>query len=74
MYYLAFTVTTLMFLIFLSVVVVDLKNSAGSITPLEESANVKPDVTLALSEEDLVKMATGKLNAQKVRGKCLHGG
>eukprot|EP01092_Planopodium_desertum_P007947 TRINITY_DN32859_c0_g1_i1.p1 TRINITY_DN32859_c0_g1~~TRINITY_DN32859_c0_g1_i1.p1 ORF type:complete len:236 (-),score=103.97 TRINITY_DN32859_c0_g1_i1:46-753(-) len=41
---------------------VDLKNGAGSVT---EGAGTKPDVTLAVSDDDYVKMVTGQLDTQQ---------
>lgn len=43
--------------------VVDLKNGSGSV--YEGKAKGKPDMTLSVSDDDFVKLAAGKLNAQQ---------
>lgn len=42
---------------------VDAKVGSGSVAPSEPSGSQKADVTITISDEDLVKLAAGKLNA-----------
>ena len=44
---------------------VDLKSQPGSITP-GAPVDAKPGVTLTLSDDDVVDLVSGKLDAQKV--------
>lgn len=48
---------------------VDLKNGSGSVS---EGTGTKANLTLTISDENMVKMAEGKLNAQSafMSGKC----
>ena len=51
--------------------VVDLKNGSGSVT--EGKASGKVDMTLTVSDADMVAIASGKLNPQQVRAFAVAG-
>ena len=52
------------------IVALDLKDVPGEVYQ-GAPRNVKPDCTLTMSDEDIIKMATGELDAQKVRNRPL---